>query len=647
MLIASSTIFAASKSETDNNQKLFRINNVDNDRYVRTDLRYTHSVVFSVPGAKVLDAGAGGAANNLKNGAQICSGATVTLTSSLGGVWASGGDFIGSMLEVPGAYDVPDEDGCWPIPDHNAAVSPDRPITWSKAKYNLYIPEEDCWSDQNCWGNEGMLTNQPVEYDTVIFGPVDGKRGSVNYICYGEDDPLIKKGGANYNNPAPKEIVDGNSVSYSVALNQEGSYTIESQAKIKGCVAIVRYPNCPSYGLDYEQVLGRTAAQGNANGPKYSFTMSEKPTLSLTVINPNPDIDNVPVPPGNDPLHLYSTSFDMTPGSERTVLMKIRNSGNIEIKVTGVGATNGFTTDELVGFDTSIAQGAEINIAFILHAPANLPQGESSTQISLTYQTLGPVCGEPAIVENLNVVYTINPNNGAEAECSCTLSPAGVNVDQNDNQAFTISCEDNLGADFPCEEVDWNVGGITVNWINQNNNGATVQITSAAPANGAITALPEITKDGAQKVCSTCSATIIVGDEPPCDPDVDPECPPPPDGVCDPNIPNDPDCPPAVDVSDCKVVPHSVFLYSGEHQTFKVICYDQNEAEVGYGSLDWLPTIPVGVGLFDEGTGIFTAGNTYAIPATIGAEVTYGNNQKKQADPATITVLPLICADVV
>jgi len=464
LLLVSPIIFAAQANV--NNQRFYRVNSPDDYRYIQTDVRYTHNMVLSTS-SRALE----GNSNNLNDGDVICPG-TVTITDTISGSqWARNSGFSANRIAVPGGYDL--ENSCIPIPNQ-AGVTPNLPISWNRDNYNSLQGEIFCWSDEGCWGREGPLTNQPVEYDTVNAGSLDGKRGGVDLVCKGQDDVIVRRGGSTISNPAPRDTTGSTSFSYTVALGAHATpYRFESEFNINGCAAVIRYPACNGY--DVETVFSRTSAQAGNGAPEYFFDAIPSNVVNIHVENRKSSLEVLSTePPTNSQLQL-------PPLGSTTINITVRNNGDVTNKVTGVSATNGFSAIPCPGggsngFNSNIGVNDQKILCVLLTAPAY--SGDTSTQLSLTYRAQATTCttNQPDI-RNFNMTFSVG-----QPQPTCFITPPNQNLNQNDTFRFDLSCRDPNNNPILCTNVAWSLAGISANFIEQVNDHATLFITSNSGA---------------------------------------------------------------------------------------------------------------------------------------------------------------------
>lgn len=508
LLLLSTTIFSIPV----NNVKLYRIATHPDyeELHVETDFDFTHTMRLSTT-AKVLS----GNPNNLKNGDKICpvgADEVVSISSTIGGKWAAP-DFYAKISTAPGYEFSCDLDK---IQYHYDTTNHNLPIFWHKENYNELIDEELCWWDESCWGKEGLLTKQSVNYlgaDKLYRG----REGRVNIVCKGRLIATVTKEGGSRNYMSTK-LTEGGDTFYgdktlvfavgdNHKLDEIGNHTFATYFNIGGCAAVIRYPTCENY-YDVEQILGRTEPYADNSAPE--FTWKDNKKITIQVVDPKAAISFVEMQPSQIVLNQDQSSY--------YIIITVKNTGDVAVRVTGVEASNScFIAIPACGvigncgFDVSFNPGTEQNVAILLTKHPLCSSPPASTTLSFTYVADEKTCApEQPETHNLDVEVNTVPY-----DISGILIPEYVEINQYDTPSFSLTCYNSTtGKPLPAcpPGVKWDIYNLNYKWVEKNDMGATVNITSAPPAVGTINAT--VFSNGV-KLFTVGSIINVISKEPP------------------------------------------------------------------------------------------------------------------------------------
>ncbi len=486
--------FSITATTPADNVRLYRINTVPSASYSNVETNFDHIYSSTVStSSNVISGGTSG--SSLSDGAVICPG-VITVQDNILSYWAVRNGFAGNRIPEPPGYTL--NQACTYIPTYSS-INQNQPVLWSTNAYNTFIDEDLCTASESCYGQEGSLAPQPVEYDSVVWGSQSNRRGDVNFICTGEDSITVRRGTTTVAN-RQRQTTSGTVFSHGgILLTQEGTYTIDSQFDVEGCLGIIRYPQCANY--NHERIYGRTAATGDANAPEYSLAL---PTLQTTIhvqdIQPALSVNSVTPQAGS--------TIQLAPGQSQRIVINVRNTGDVTVQATGVSVNAPLQVTPcpfLNGFNQNIIRFGFEDLCVILTNPATggVPSGQTSlADITFSYRAQGPTCSSfQPDVRNFIVTYNVRGDVTPQQE-SCFITPASTAMRQNEIRSFPITCVDGNNNPLPsCQNVQWSATGAQSTIASQDNQQATLQMLASSG-----TTILNATVDGRYSCHSTITA---------------------------------------------------------------------------------------------------------------------------------------------
>ncbi|MFA5050244.1 MAG: hypothetical protein WC501_04520 [Candidatus Micrarchaeia archaeon] len=457
-LVFASLLHSSVSKQTTDNSNFYLKDNQNPDYVITTGLLFKNILALSTSSGNIIS----GNSNDLSNGAVVCPG-TVTLKSEVSGSFAYNQWY--SSLYVPSAYDDANTPGNYV--DWSGTVN-SKPILFSDEKYEL-LKEKSTLQTQ-----EGTLWNQWVaQYDLKLnklgYNPVPNemtnKKGKFSAIC--ESEIVF------YKNSQPTSLsVGSGSVSKSYTLS-EGNYTFKSQLKITGCGITFQPVGTSSLINTFKMFSSRTSP---GNGPEYSYTQSSTSTISLTVRDPIFTLDYDPsaiLDNSGNPV-CFSEKF-----STKTVKVKIKNDGEVDLKLTGFEITNsGFSAVTMSGTDgfscsaigevyisgCEIPKGTEktVNVLITYDQTAQIPD---TLNLKLDYEATQEIC-DIDLGDSGSVIIPIS-----NSECDdtggyyCIIDPpfkSEMSPDALLGYSFSVKYYNSNNQQVQCANNKWSI--IPSNW---------------------------------------------------------------------------------------------------------------------------------------------------------------------------------------
>lgn len=347
----------------------------------------------------------GGPAGNLQQNAIICEG-DVTMDAAADADWAHDGDLYEYVDFVP-TYDATT---CNPAP--YTRVSGNVPVEWNGDQYDTLFDHEICLENLpaplGCWGQEGSLVNQHVDfYEIRPSFVIEDRLGQTNVVCKGIT--TLRAG----TTMLSSSVIGDTPVGPSTMRLTRGTYAITNTMDVGGCLGVVRFPGC-SGQEGAEKVFGRTSTSGSSG-----YTTSLQSTMNIRVVR---DAD---LRCNAEAVSVTPSPVNVLPGGTQRITITVRNGCSATdplcqpITVTGVTVSNGFRFN----FDTggglvpigyfTVNPGTAKTFNGILTAPAYTT---CPAQLTFTAAYTCPGCtatisGTPATV---NVPFDCPPPGGGQ-----------------------------------------------------------------------------------------------------------------------------------------------------------------------------------------------------------------------------------------
>jgi len=449
LLVSSLYAFQANFWNGDNNPSAF---------YFNTDMSLA-------TGAKmqVISGGVMGSAdkNNLHNGDSVCTNSVIRVTPNVANSqWALSN--FASRMTVSDCYG-----GSYCPPMYDAGFTGNHPMVWIGASQfdnlvSLFSPLGDDFSHFTSrydeLGGANSFYSEPVTY--VRGGDFPNKEAFAGVFCKGSVQ--VSNRGQNVGGAQP--LPNLNYVD--VPVSTVGSNAIKTQMQDVSC-----------FGAWVKSPLN--IGDGNEQFFQINYFVNNRPTYSSTGVSTvninvvNPASSGACILTHTDYQTLRFTQCMHTPGGLKCydhimIDMTVKNSGNQAIILTGVTSSNSGYTANPASTDLTICgiQGipaylcpssngfydSDTNSPIIYPGYSEdvwvnlaiLSGASGPTNVILTAETLGPVCGSPL---SCNDTLPLGSNNGI---FDCAIDPATLSLGYHEIGNFKVTCMKLDGTAVPC-----------------------------------------------------------------------------------------------------------------------------------------------------------------------------------------------------
>ena len=311
---------------------------------INTRLYFENTFTVSTT-AQVLSP-AGADPNDLPDGATICPG-EVTLHSDVESYFAQG-SFWNAKMSVA----VSDTSG---YEDYTTVNR--KEFEYSKSKYENWYDRGNAVNQNNPFSN----TAEPV-----TFSAREGQDEFLNKKGFAggavKAKNIFSAGGTN------EQYFEGDSIKWTTNLG-EGTYDLSSQLNIEGV----------TIGLTRTGQYLRTTFYSFTDGSSEFSTSLPKASIRVHVVNAN-----------NIDMELVSrTPEDPVPIPTDMVIV-VKNTGQVPIKVTDALISAGYSITKLSGFNQNIPVGEQKDLK--VRIDKTNPNPPTSATITLKYQSVGQTC---------------------------------------------------------------------------------------------------------------------------------------------------------------------------------------------------------------------------------------------------------------
>lgn len=305
--------------------------------------------------------------NDLPNDAIICPG-PVTLHSKIESYFAKGNSWDAKMSVA-----VSDDNESQ---YENYKTINEKEFEYSKNKYEAWYSNSNFFGD-----NPFSNTAEPVTFSPKYDMEFKDKKGFAGGAVKAKS--IFSTGGAN---EKYFYFDGGNDELDWTSYLGEGSYDVSSQLNVEGVtIGLTRKG-------DYLRTAFYSYIKDGDDQKEFHVNLSEA-SIHIDVFNASDiSMDVVSRDPG-DPVPLPT---NMT--------IKVKNTGQIPIKVTSASITQGYSIITLYGFDQEIQPDKEHTLLVYLNTTKGSPS--SSATITLNYQSSGPTCD--GNVKTKQLKFTIN-----------------------------------------------------------------------------------------------------------------------------------------------------------------------------------------------------------------------------------------------
>ncbi len=435
-IIALLALLAAGAFATDVNNANFR--GSDSTWHFDTDMQFTSDFTLRVVSGDV----ASGDPNNLQNGDEVCSGATLRVIPSVNAKWATP-DFAATAIypTCGGGY-------C-PAMINAGGVSSNRNIAWLASS---------AWNTQKSFGDsndfsqdpskysalgESNFYNQPITYNNASGVFISGKEGGAAVFCKGT---LQVKDGATVKGSSDMPSVSN----VDFAVTGSGAHAITTSLSGVSCfAAVVKHPldipdNPSWFWLDYF----------THNAPSIPST-SATDTVTVQVVNSGGTCSF------NEVLNSVSASGSLLDEDLIMLEATMHNSGD-PIRVTSVSSSNPdysvmafpVATCDVLGFPPSLCpasngfneqinSGANKDVYVLIQRGAGASGG---TVLTFTGQTVSATCGSAA---------TCTDTIDLSGAITCEIEPPELEVAPMIVAEYLVTCENLAGDTIPCSGSNW------------------------------------------------------------------------------------------------------------------------------------------------------------------------------------------------
>ncbi|MFH1785553.1 MAG: hypothetical protein ABH842_03925 [Candidatus Micrarchaeota archaeon] len=427
-----------------------------------TSMQFTTSFVLSLHSGEVIS----GDPNDLETGDSVCTGARLTITPTVNAKWATSGgspDFDADAI-FP-VCDPAYEPYC-PSTSSLGSVSNNRNINWlSSSRRSYFVSHFSSPNDylygysdhsnlaelQSVYNELSPFSSQPVTYHVEFGGPTySNKRGEVGVYCDGT--LRLSGGGGSTTRASPFSTSSWTSST----INTPGSYDFKTQIEGIDCFGVV---------LKYPTNLN----DGHSEFFYMNFYTDNLPSITSPAAVSTVTID-IEEDGGECSIALGTQPIEITYGSQIgdlqnfMVKAQIRNTGADAINLTGSIVSSNADYVALAfptascgvlgippalcpasnGFETSLSAGVSRYVYIWLVDTDAAASG--GTTLTVYAETSSPMCGD---AEECSVDIDLT------GPITCEVVPDPMDVPENYEQRFNVTCTDLDLDPIACSGTDW------------------------------------------------------------------------------------------------------------------------------------------------------------------------------------------------
>ncbi len=414
--------------------------------HVDTDMNIKAAIKVSVPSGMLIG---GTNYNSVQPGNTICKGATVTVTPDV----TTNSKWAVSNLDVRTPYPMDEE-----LSDMMGGSSNyNQNIAWlNGGTFDFFTNRPDEASVDSSDLNSLYFVPESMTYEQSFGVPNYNKRGDVNVFCKGTVQ--VTDRGQNVGSPMDASALSPQPFTAGVT----GSHTIAASINGVTCFgAVLKQPTDPAFRIYYYR----------QNSPSISAS-STQATINVNV-QPASTSGACIMTHTSDYQYLrFTQCVHTTQGpkcSEHIMIdMTVTNTGKQAIVLTGVSSSNsGYvaspaTTDSMLcavfgipdylcpstnGFYDSDTNSPIIYVGGTQDVWVNLaiqPGASGPTNVVLTAQTVGNVCGAPL---SCNDSLPLGSSNGI---FDCAIDPTALSLGVHEIGNFKVTCRQLDGTTLPC-----------------------------------------------------------------------------------------------------------------------------------------------------------------------------------------------------